>query len=246
MRTVLSQADPALLQQAGLRAQSVAVQGIPALEYTLYADNALQLIAAGDAAGRYRCAYATAIAGNLVRIAGEIKAGWDQKAELAREFAAPDASHAVYRSHAEVATEVLKALSTALHVARDQKLQPALGEDVASARGTQLPLYRSGLSAAYVAAGVKGLADFYAATGLGAALPPDSAWIDSNLRDELDRVQADLADLQMPADRAVADADERELLVHATLLLANARAIVDEYLATALNVNLGFNSLDGD
>lgn len=246
MRTVLAQADAALLTMPRLRAQSVAVQGIPALEYALYADDALRAIAAGDAAGRYRCAYAAAIAGNLVRLAGEMRAGWEPKATLAREFAAPDATHAVYRSHAEVATEVLKALSTALHVARDQKLLPALGADAASARGTQLPLYRSGLSAAYVAAGVKGLADFYAASALGAALPPDSQWVDGSLRDELGRVEADLAALQMPAERAVADEDKRELLVHATLLLANARAIVDEYLATALNVNLGFNSLDGD
>jgi predicted lipoprotein len=246
MRAVLAGGDAALLEASGLRAQSVAVQGLPALEYALHADDAARTIAAGGADGRYRCAYALAVASNLARLAGEIAAGWKPGAPLAAEFARPAAGNNVYRSAGEVATEVLKALSTALHVARDQKLQPALGDNTAAARGTLLPLYRSGLTQRYLVAGIEALAQFHVAAGLGATLPAGSAWMDAGVRDELRRVQEDLTVVSGPLDRAVADETQRDLLVHAALLLVNARAIVDEYLAPALGVNLGFNALDGD
>lgn len=246
LRTLLSAADPARLEPASLRQQSVAVQGLPALEHALHGDDGRAAIAAGDAAGVYRCAFATAVAANLVRIAGEIDAGWDAHSPLAREFAIPAAGNDLYRNAGEVATEVLKALSTALHVARDQKLAPALGEDAASARGALLPLHRSGLTAQFIGAQAAALQRFQAAAGFGALLAEDSRWIDASLRDELTRVQQDFAALPMPAHLAVADPDARDLLVHAMLLITNARALVDEYLAPALGVNLGFNALDGD
>ncbi len=246
MRSVLAGADASLLQVAQLRQQSAAVQGIPALEYALHADDGARLIAAGEPAGRYRCAYAATVAGNLDRLAGEIAAGWDSNAPLAREFAQPAPTHAVYRSGREVATEALKALSTALHVARDQKLQPALGEDAAAARASLLPLHRSALTTRFLSAGVAALASFQDAARFGEALGSDDRWIETAIRDELRRVQEDLAELEMPAAEALVDAGQRDLLVHAGLLLANVRAIVDEYLAPALGVNLGFNALDGD
>ncbi|MFO7325557.1 MAG: imelysin family protein [Pseudomonadota bacterium] len=246
MRGVLASADRTLLEEAKFRAQSVAVQGLPALEYVLHADDAPLLIAQGGEAGRFRCDYAVAVGASLERLAGEIESAWDEPAVFARELAHPAPENLVYRSSGEVATEVLKALSTALHVARDQKLQPALGEAADSARGALLPLHRSGLTTRYLSAGIAAMARLHEAARFGAALPPGSRWIDTGIAEELERVQQDLDALEVPMDRAVADASQRELLVHAGLLLANARAMVDEYLAPALGVNLGFNSLDGD
>lgn len=246
VRTLIGAADRAVLEEAAFVQQSAAVQGLPALELALYAEDAPGLIAAGSAAGRYRCDFAMAIAANLLRLATGIEAGWRDGAPLAREFARPDADGAVYRSSGEVATETLKTLSTALHAMRDQKLVPALGKDIGEARGTLLPLHRSGLTTRYLAAGVAALEDFYAASRLGQSLPPDSAWVDASFRDELRRMREDLDELRLPAAAAVADAGQRDLLVHLSLLLTNARSIVDEYLVPALGVNLGFNSLDGD
>jgi predicted lipoprotein len=246
VRALLAMGDAAVLEPAGLRQQSAAVQGLPGLEYALFADEGARVMAAGDAAGRHRCAYASAVAVNLHRLAGEIEAGWRDRAPFALELAQPGPARSVYRNTGEVATEALKALSTALHAARDQKLVPALGATAAEARGTLLPLQRSGLTARYLAAHVQGVQDFYEAAGVGAALSPADGWIDANLRAELARIREDFGALTQPATQAVADPEQRDLLVHAALLLANARTIIDEYLAPALGVNLGFNSLDGD
>lgn len=244
MRAVLASADKAALAQ--LREQSAAVQGLPALEYALYADDASRAIASGSEAGRFRCSYAAAVAANLALLAGEIEKGWRDDAPLAQEFARPGPSRNVYRSGVEVATEVLKTLSTALHVARDQNLLPALGDSAAEARGTLLPLHRSALTARHLASGIEGLSAFHAAAQFDSALPADALWIDQAIHDELGRMQQDFAQLQVPVAQAVTDESQRDLLVHVALLLANTRAMVDEYLAPALQVNLGFNSLDGD
>lgn len=246
VRSLLAAADAAAIDPTGIRQQSAAVQGIPGLEYALFADDGARVIAGGGSAGRYRCDYAVAVAANLVRLAGETESAWARGAAYALQLAQPGPEHSVYRTNAEVATETLKALSTALHAARDQKLVPALGDAAGTARGTLLPLHRGGLANRYLAAHVRGMLDFYAASRLGDALPPDARWIDANLRGELARIIEDIDLLRMPAAQAVSDQDQRDLLVHAALLLANARGIVDEYLAPALGVNLGFNSLDGD
>jgi predicted lipoprotein len=246
VRALLAAADAALLEPLTLRQQSAAVQGLSGLEYALFADDAVQAIARGDAPGRYRCDFTLAVAANLARLASELEDGWKTAAPFAEELAKPGPRRTVYRSVTEVATEILKAISTALHSERDQKLLPGLGESPEQARGTLLPLHRSAMSSRYLAAHTQALLEFYAASGLGAMLPADAAWVDTNLRGELKRIVDDLTALRLPPAQAVTDAEERDLLVHAALLLANARAIVDEYLAPALGVSLGFNSLDGD
>jgi predicted lipoprotein len=246
VRGLLAAAEPALLEAATLRQQSAAVQGLPGLEYALFADDAPALLAGATAAGRYRCAYAQAVAANLAQLAAQIEAGWRDGTPFAVELARPGPDRHVYRSGTEVATEILKALSTALHAARDQKLAPALGDGIATARGTLLPLHRSGLTSRYLTGQIRGLLDFHAASRLDAALPSGERWTAANLRAELARILEDFALLGMPAAQAVSHPDQRDLLVHAALLLENARGIVAEYLAPALGVNLGFNSLDGD
>ena len=72
-------------------------------------------------------------------------------------------ANTVYRSGDEIATETLKAIATALHAVRDQKLLPALGDDIAAARPALLPLQRSALTARLIGAQLRALEDWYAA-----------------------------------------------------------------------------------
>ena len=93
VRSLLGALDAAALDQSQLAQQSVAVQGVPALEYALYADDAVRVIAADEAPGRYQCAYARAVAGNLARVAGEIAARLATRCRrMARGLAPPGAS----------------------------------------------------------------------------------------------------------------------------------------------------------
>lgn len=246
LQALLANAEPQRIEATALRTDSVALQGIPALEYALYGGDAAQQIETDAAPGRYRCAYAQAVSANLLGLAAELRAAWDSDAATARAFAAPGPSRALYRSPQEVATEVLKALSTGLQYARDSKLLPALGNDAETARASRAPLWRSGLTTRSLAASLDGVHTLYRASGFGQALDDEAHWIDANIASESATAIADLEAVSLPFDQAVADDDSRTRLVHAALVIKNLQSIVVEYLAPALGVNLGFNALDGD
>src|SRR5690606_31604140 len=122
-------------------------------------------IAVGGERGRYRCAYARAVAANLRAIAGELRAAWRADTPFARQFIRPAAGQPLYRSTAEVATEVLKAMATALQAQRDIRLRPAFGSSAESARGQRAPLWRSNRTQALLLANSEGLREFYRASG---------------------------------------------------------------------------------
>ena len=66
--------DETALSVASLRAKSVAVQGLPALEYVLHGTGSEQLVSAQDG---FRCGYALAIADNVLGLGSELAAGWN-------------------------------------------------------------------------------------------------------------------------------------------------------------------------
>ncbi len=243
---LLAAADPAVLDAGALASRSVGVQGIPALEHALFAGEAAAQIAAADDAGRYRCAYATAVAAQLGTTAREIDAGWSDTSALARAFAEPDAASAFYRTPQEVAAETLKAISGSLQYVRDIKLAPAIGDTPEAARGQRAPLWRSGATRALLRGNVAGVRDLVVAARFDEAIAADQRWIAASLRDEAGRVLEDIDAVTLPFDRAVTDADARERLVHALFVLKNMKSITDEFLAAALGVNIGFNAFDGD
>lgn len=246
LQAALTKRDAALLEPGALAGRSVALQGLPAFDYVLYADGASTQIAANEDAGRYRCGYAHAIALQLQRTGGEIVAGWASDAAFAREFTAPAESNAHYRTSTEVASETVKALSTALQYQLEVALLPALGADAAAARPQRAPLWRSGMTARAWRAGIDGWIGFLRAARFADALADNERWIERNLLEEGGRVSADFAAIDQPLTDAMQGPPGRDRLVHATLVLRSMKSTVDELLVAALGVNLGFNSLDGD
>lgn len=243
LQALLAKQDQRALDAGALRSHSVAVQGLPALEFLLYGNHASF---GEDAAGTYRCALAVAIAANVHQLATEVVAAWHDKNGIAAEFTAPSPQQPLYRSTGEVATEAIKALSTGLQFTRDGKLLPALGATAEQANGRRAPLWRSNLTARMLKANISGLLAFYRAAGFSAQLSEEVTWIDDTLQSESRFAVSDLDAVARPFEQAVSGGDDRDALHHLALVLKNMQAIVVEYLAPAFGVNLGFNSLDGD
>ncbi|PZQ19747.1 MAG: aminopeptidase [Rhodanobacter denitrificans] len=242
----IAAADAQPLDVDALRARSVAVQGLGALEYALFDGTAGETIARGDSDGRARCAYARAVAAALQRTAEELAQDWQASSAFAREFGRPAADNRLYRSSAEVAAEAIKASSGGIHFVRDLVLLPALGADAASARGQRLPLWRSGATAALLAGTIEGLRDFIDAGRVTPLLAPEQRWVPAAFADEATRIAAQWRSLAVSLDRAVADRDARALLELSVLQLKNLQDVNDTYLAPALGVSIGFNAFDGD
>ncbi len=246
MQALLNGRDQEALNPSILNTRSVAVQGLPALEFLLYGNGANEQIALDDEAGRYRCSLAHSVSQNIAALASEIAAAWEKDGKMATEFSSPSPTNLLYRNNNEVATEMVKALSTGLQFMRDIKLQPALGNAGEQARGQRAPLWRSGLTQTSLKAGASNLLAFYQAAGLRQRMSVSEQWIDDMMASETRLLLADFNAATLPFEQAVTDTDNREALVHATFVLKNLKAVVDEFLAGSFGINTGFNALDGD
>src|SRR5690606_30899840 len=133
--------------------KSVAVQGLPALEFVLHGGGNEELTTGADS---YRCHYGVAVAANLAGIADEIVRAWSG-GSFHDAFTAPSPERDLYRSDTEVAGEVVKAIATTLQFTRNAELAPALGATADEARGKRAPLWRSNLTFTFVGARIEGL-----------------------------------------------------------------------------------------
>lgn len=243
VQQLIAAQDAALLAPGALAGRSVAVQGLPALEYVLYGDPAL-LKQTGAPTFAYACGYARAVAANVTTISRDVAQAWSPQGEFGRQFAKPQAGNDLYRDPQEIAAEAMKALSTGLQFARDVKILPVLGESPDAARPKRAAFWRSGMSTRLLAANLDGLRAFYQAGAY--ALPAGSDWMDVSVRGELQSAAQTLQAVPAPLDAALQDEEGRRLLLLASLTIQNAKAIVDQDLAPALGVTIGFNALDGD
>ncbi|QGE81731.1 imelysin family protein [Bordetella holmesii] len=245
LHSALAAADSAVLAEGGWAGRSVAIQGLPALEYLLYGDPALLRASEPQAAvSQYACAYATAVAGNIHDVAAQLRQAWSAQAQFGRQFTAPAQDNDLYRGSEEVAAEAMKALSTGLQFARDVNLLPVLGADAQAARPKRAAFWRSGQTGATLAASLNGLLAFYQAGGY--VFATGSQGLADTLTHELKQAAALVASVPASAEAAFTQAQSREALVLAAMVIKNAKDVVDQDIAPALGVTIGFNALDGD
>jgi predicted lipoprotein len=243
--TALKAADAAALAPGALRPRSVAVQGLPAIEQLLFGDGA-QAMGDGTPASRYRCDLAAATAANVRDIAAALQRDWSASGNTGADFAAPAAGNALYRSANEVAAEAFKALATGVKFLREAKLAPMMGATPAEARAQRGAFWRSNGTAHYLAAGARGLGDFYAAARLADSYAPAERSADESFLAEIGRVTSHLhAVAAMPLEAALTGTERRHVVL-AQLMADNLRNMIDEVIAPAFGVTLGFNALDGD
>jgi len=228
-----------------LRAHSVAVQGLPALAYLLDLNWEPRPEDKNNAEYAARGAYVRALARNLLAIAQGLQQAWgDVNApdSYAWDFSHPSPSNTFYRNEKEVLAEVIKALSAGLRFVGDVQLRAALGAEQSRARVQRLPFWRKHIAGRMLALSVRALAQWHAV----AAFAQEPGWLRQNLGRELQQS----ADLLYQSGISLASmntsTDTYQTLSLVVLKLDNARRMVDENLAAALGVGLGFNALDGD
>lgn len=241
----LKAADPAALAAGALRGRSVAVQGLPAIEFLLFGDGA-DALPDGTPASRYRCDLAAATTANVRDIAVELNEDWSASGETGREFTAPAAGNALYRNSQEVAAEAFKALATGVKFLREAKLAPMMGATPAEAREQRGTFWRSGSTARYLAANVRGLGDFYGAARLADSYTPAERSADESFLAEIGRAETNLRTVETLPLATALTATQRRHFTLAQLIADNLRSMIDEVIAPAFGVTIGFNALDGD
>lgn len=242
---LLAAQDPAALKPDALASRSVAMQGLPALEYVLYdTPGLISDSSPKTAVNPYACHYAVAVASNVLVIAGELQQAWSDKGRFGQEFTSPSATNPLYRNQQEVAAEAVKALSTGLEFARNVKLVPALADSSMKSRAKQAAWWRSNMTIPTLIASIQGVNAFYEAGGY--QYPPTEVWVGTSFTGELQAAVKTLKGLDQPwLELVMNDASWKQLSL-VSLVLKNAKNIVDQHIAPALGVTIGFNALDGD
>jgi hypothetical protein len=223
--------DPATLAQA-----SVALQGFPAVERLLFGD-----VRITD--GTYACALTGAITRNMASIAQELGTAWSDPAQAGLPL--PEGRDFVAEVYGSVAEQV-----TAM---ADRKLAAAVGETAADARPRLGEMWRSGRSLDNIDHNLIGIAavarggpeaERFIAVLQGPAGAPEVA---DDLAAALDRAQA-LADglAGTPMAAAAEAGATRDDLVALTEAVRDLQTVWEGPVGTALDLRVGFNSMDGD
>lgn len=233
---MLAGADPTVLEAERFAQASVAVQGFSALE---------RLWFGSEPVDGYRCALSRAIADNLATMSGEIVGEWTGgQAPYRQQMLQPGGSDAAFESHLAVSSQLLNNLDTQLQAILEQKLGRPL--DAGRLRPKRGESWRSGRSLRNIALNLAALRELYL-TGFAPLLADDPAKksLDRRVRaafaaaETAAAIERPLAELAGdPAGRAALDGLQSRMRV--------LKGLVGGELPQALDIPLGFNSLDGD
>lgn len=228
--------DPAL-QQADfdISQKSVAVQGFSALERLLFADKPPDATA---------CRLIVAIGANLHGMANGIVNDWSSGDDpYVRYFAGPAPRNPLYASTAELAGKLLNSLHTELELIVTQKLARPLDRNLERARGKRVEGWRSQTGLPAIAANLDACHALYRHVFADelAGGPPHA-----QIETAFAQAGSTLKKLHVPLAEAVGDAGQRVLVEQLQAELSALKLLLARDLAGALNLSLGFNSLDGD
>ncbi|MEM8982150.1 MAG: imelysin family protein [Pseudomonadota bacterium] len=234
-------ADPAsaAFTVAELKNKSVALQGLPALEYLLFAEGPTT----AEARGKNTCRFTQPISEALVSVSNDVAMDWRSAGDLRQALSR--SGKPMRRDQALAA--VLSAGSQALRSHADLKIKAAVGDSPANARPGLAPLALSGLTLELIDASVQELARLFGMQ-FQRVLPESSRYASEALQRELRLARAQLETLREAGDwgTVVGDSEQHARLVYVQIPMTGARQQLGQTLPAALGLAQSFNAADGD
>jgi predicted lipoprotein len=244
--------DPAVIASVASGSASAALQGLPTLERLLYTDDAPLI--GDDPGAAFRCKLAAAVAGNVAGIAAETRREWgDASSGFAKTILEAGGANASFADPRDATGAFVNSFLTAVELIADVKLARPLGLDATSTNPRLAESWRSGRSLQNIIVNLTSLRAMY--DGGGAGKPGLSIGLSESseshiaaplIDDAFDRALAVANAVTLPFDKAAADPTEREKLIQLTDAIRDIKRLAAAHLPGALDVAIGFNSLDGD
>lgn len=258
VQDALAKDDEAVALPDELAAKSVALQGLPALEYLLYGDGAETLakerqIVGGEqsppeveAEGAFRCAFALAVATNIDRIAGAVVEDWREGSAYEKAFLGPVPEDPIYHAPKEVTLDLFKAFTAGIELVRDQKLGKPLGAAPEDAKPKLAAFWRSGLSFANAAGNLEGVRALFAKGGFAQVVAGESPGVENSILFDLGHAIDVLRGIDRPMEEVAADQDLRAKIEALRVSLKSAVQTAGDMIARGAGLAFGFNAMDGD
>jgi uncharacterized protein len=245
IRDALAKRDESVTKPEALSGKSVALQGLPALEYLLYGDGA-EALAAPSEDGAFRCAFGRAAATNSAGIAKSVAEDWREGSPYEKSFLAPGPDTTPYRASKEVTLELFKSFTAGIELVRDQKLGKPLGATAEEARPKLAAFWRSGQSLANAAGNLEGVRALFAKGGLAQVVAEDSPGVEKSVLFDLGHAIEVLNGIDKPMAEVVRDAELRGEIEALRVSLKSAGKTAADAIARGASLAFGFNAMDGD
>jgi predicted lipoprotein len=245
IRDALAKRDESVTKPEALSGKSVALQGLPALEYLLYGDDA-EALAAPSEEGAFRCAFARAAAANSEAIAKSVAEDWREGSPDEKSFLAPGPNATPYRAPKEVTLELFKSFTAGIELVRDQKLGKPLGSSPEEARPKLAAFWRSGQSLANAAGNLEGVRALFAKGGLAQVVAGDSPGVEKSVLFDLSHAIEVLNGIGKPMAELVKDEGLRGKVEALRVSLKSAGKTAADAIARGAGLAFGFNAMDGD
>jgi len=236
LATLIRDEDPAVDDPAAFADVSVAARGLFALDRLLFDAEAAEI---GPPADAYPCRLLVAIARDLAAGAAAIEQDW--RADYADLMRAPGPGNPVYTESKETSAELFGALVSGLEATRDLRLGRPLGT-FDRPRPRRAEAWRSDRPLRNVELSIAALADL-----------AETAFFPEIGRRRSDEVLAAFARASALAERAprpiveaVVDPARRIAVEALATALRDAHAAIDDGIGGPLDLDAGFNALDGD
>ncbi|WLQ12892.1 imelysin family protein [Hahella aquimaris] len=226
---------------------SIAIQGLPAVEYLLFGKDALSKLQAADHGAR-RCQALTAIADHSVGLATELEKDW--KGGFGDNFENPFEADGDLSVPQEGVDEYLNGLMTGIQQITANKVATPMGLEGRSAKLKALESFHSRNSIVNIRHNLSALRRFYmGGDGYGFddfLLSSESGALHKKITGLLDDVDAQLAQIDFALEDAVNDAEKTAKVKKLHETLRQLQATVEKELFPAIGVTRDFNSEDGD
>ena len=245
VQQVLATEDETATLPDELAGKSVALQGLPALEYLLYGDGAETLTMSGDG-GAFRCGFALSVATNIDRIARNVVEGWREGSAYEKSFLGPAPDDPHYHAPKEVTLDLFKAFTSGIELVRDQKLAKPLGASSEQSKPKLASFWRSGLSFANAAGNLEGVRALFAHGGFAQVVAVESPGVENSILYDLDHAIEVLRGIDTPMAEVVKDESLRAKLEALRVSLKNAAQTAGDMIARGAGLAFGFNAMDGD
>lgn len=237
-----------IFDDAFFRSASISIKGFPALERLLFSDdNHLQQPNAVE------CRLASAIATHIHETALAIQTEWKEEARLiaradSKGTSDDDDEFQAYESPSEAATEFMKSLVEPIEAIHETKLQKPLDISPQKSRWKRSESWRSQQSINNIQQNIIALHELYSGTHpisvktfMEAAGDHERA---ASIEKEFSIIHSELAQLPTPSDMSITPA-LYQALMQVSDHLKTLQSDLEQGMQT-LNIQLGFNSRDGD
>lgn len=243
VQTVIATGDETALEAETLANKSVAVQGMAALEYTLFGTDSDTIVSGAD--GR-RCAYARAISRNIATIAGDVSAAWQSDGGVVALWLNPSADNPLFRDEAEQINGLVKQIGDAFEIIKVQRLDAVLRDDQAAMRPKSALFWRSDNWVSSLSANIAGLEALMNAADLEATVDAERARLVGAVLFEFRNAQRALGQTDMPTQAIAEDEDAYGRMAYVGLVMKGLAEVSAIRLKEIYGLTAGFSSLDGD